>query len=957
MKPFLSQVAELFYNQEKKNIHQLAFVFPNHRAGLFFKRYLAQIVGEPIFSPTILTINELLIKLSGLQSADHIGMLFKLYSIFRSINKNNGETDESFDDFLFWGDMLLNDFNDVDKYLVNAKSLFTNVTNLRQIKDDFSYLSEEQLRAIQTFWESFNIGKDTDAEKKFLQLWEILYDVYSEFRSQLLVEGKGYEGMIFRSVVDKIKNDENLDLPYNKIVFIGLNALSLSEEKFLEALQKMGKADFYWDYDSPYVNDENNKASFFAKRNKEKFPSLHELPQEELPREPKIETIGIPSSIGQAKLLPELLKSLCESEGDKEKEAFRTAIVLPDEHLLIPVLNSIPQDIKHINVTMGYPLSSTPIASLMNTILTMQKNIILQDGKPMFYHRDVLPILNHRDISQALPELTSNLVSHIIKFNRVRIGAEELKGDTLLEKIFSPISDAAELSDYLIDILEAVSALNKENLLEEEFIFSYYKTVNRMREVMKNANIMMTVDTYRRLLERMAALVSIPFLGEPLSGLQIMGVLETRALDFDRVIILSMNEGFFPMHKPTSTFVPYNLRKGFDLPTYEHQDSVWAYHFYRLIHRASQISIVYDTRTEGVNRGEKSRYINQLQFDYQTSMTQKLVTYNVCLSNANKIAVEKDEKVLAQLYEYIYDGNEGGKALSASAINTYITCPLQFYFANVKNFNDADEVSERIEADVFGTIFHEVMRKLYDPYCGRIVPADVIDRMMKDETGLTFVIEQAFSTKYFNFDKLEKPRQLTGENYLCGELVRRYVKKFLEFDKTLPLLKYVASEFPIHDKLTLSDGRFVRIKGVIDRIDEVDGQLRIIDYKTGSDKADFKQIEDFFNATKSYSERPHAIMQVFLYAWLYGQKNTGRSISPGIYSVRDVFKSSFNPIVRANSEEVTDHRPFLEQFIAALTACLDEIFDPNRPFVQTDLAANCNYCQFKDICGRTEIHY
>ena len=637
MKPFLYQVASLFYEKWGAEVSRLAFVFPNRRTGLFFQKYLSEVADTPLFSPTILTINDLFIQLSGKQSADRISMLFTLYDIYI---RQSGST-ETFDEFLYWGEMLLNDFDDIDKYMANARMLFSNVTDLREIENDFDFLSDEQIAAIRSFWSSFYPRGDTPNQQQFLAVWQVLYDLYEEFRATLAAEGKGYEGMIFREVVESMERGESPDLPYEQIVFVGLNALSVSEEHFLAQLQKREIADFYWDYVSDKVTDPDNKASYFVSRNLKSFPSSMKLPPEEKVKT-EIEVIGIPSGIGQAKHVYTLLSDWCKEAEMSSEEALRTAVILPDEHLLIPVLNAIPEQIRRINVTMGYPLAGTPVASLIEYILALQKNVRYIDRNPLFYFRDVLPVLNHRYILSTSPEIISSLVKEITENNKIYISHTELGKTPLLEILFTPVTGVEAFSDYLIKVLEelnkVMSALSDEeeedatlrtNDLEQEFIFHYFTTVNRMKEVMKDARIEMKIDTFFRLLKRVTDTITIPFHGEPLSGLQIMGVLETRALDFDRLIILSMNEGIFPQRKAANSFIPYNLRRGFGLPTYEHQDSVWAYHFYRLIERASHVSLLYDTRSNGLQTGEVSRFVHQLHYHYEVPMRDKLVDDDV----------------------------------------------------------------------------------------------------------------------------------------------------------------------------------------------------------------------------------------------------------------------------------------------------------------------------------------
>lgn len=959
MKPFLYQVASLFYEKWGAEVSRLAFVFPNRRTGLFFQKYLSEVADIPLFSPTILTINDLFIQLSGKQSADRISMLFTLYDIYI---RQSGST-ETFDEFLYWGEMLLNDFDDIDKYMANARMLFSNVTDLREIENDFDFLSDEQIAAIRSFWSSFYPRGDTPNQQQFLAVWQVLYDLYEEFRATMAAEGKGYEGMIFREVVESMERGESPDLPYEQIVFVGLNALSVSEERFLAQLQKREIADFYWDYVSDKVTDPDNKASYFVSRNLKSFPSSMKLPSEEKVKT-EIEVIGIPSGIGQAKHVYTLLSDWCKEAEMSSEEALRTAVILPDEHLLIPVLNAIPEQIRRINVTMGYPLAGTPVASLIEYILALQKNVRYIDRNPLFYFRDVLPVLNHRYILSTSPEIISSLVKEITENNKIYISHTELEKTPLLEILFTPVTGVEAFSDYLIKVLEelnkVMSALSDEeeedatlrtNDLEQEFIFHYFTTVNRMKEVMKDARIEMKIDTFFRLLKRVTDTITIPFHGEPLSGLQIMGVLETRALDFDRLIILSMNEGIFPQRKAANSFIPYNLRRGFGLPTYEHQDSVWAYHFYRLIERASHVSLLYDTRSNGLQTGEVSRFVHQLHYHYEVPMRDKLVVYNVSSSKTPPLAVPKREDIMRRLDAY---RKGGSKAISASAINTYLDCPLKFYFSVVEGIREEEEVSETIESDVFGSILHKVMEELYKPFQGKMVTVDLLKAIRKDTALLTGAIARAFASEFF---KTEVVRSLTGQNYLIGEMIRKYVEKILERDGKLTPFVYIESERKINGLISLSDHSEIRLKGFIDRVDEVRDAIRIIDYKSGSGTTTFSSIESLFN--KEEKDRAKAVMQVFMYCWMYAHftENKGKTIQPGIYYVRSLFSDPFDPSVyhrieRGKSEKVEDFSGYAQAFEEGLRGCLDEIFNPEIPFTQTPTGKACSYCPFKGICGK-----
>ncbi|MDR1344694.1 MAG: PD-(D/E)XK nuclease family protein [Tannerellaceae bacterium] len=952
MKPFLYQIASLFYLKYGTGVTRFTFVFPNRRAGLFFRNYLAEVCGKPIFSPTILTISDLFLNLSGMKTADRIFMLFSLYRIYL----RESASEESFDEFFHWGEMLLNDFDDVDKYMVNPEMLFSNVTDLRTIEYDFSFLNEKQIEAIRSFWSSFSPERKGTNRQNFLAVWQILYKLYSGLKEELAAQGKGYEGMIARDAVERLENGQVSDLPYRKVIFVGLNALSPVEERLLLLLKKRGIADFYWDYASDMVTDKENRASFFVERNLKLFPSQFTLPQEDSHSKPFIEVVAIPSAVGQAKHVHNLLEAMAGSaDGLTEENSLRTAVVLPDERLLIPVLNSIPESIRRINVTMGYPLAGSPIATLVDCILAMHRHVRYIDREPSFYFRDVLPVLNHRYIAAAAQERAQEIAGSIAQNNQAYIPASSLGVTPFLQALFTPIEQTADASAYLISILaelnKTIESSQQSSGMEQEFIFHFFTTVNRLKEVMDDKAVDMNLDTYFRLLRQLAGTITIPFRGEPLSGLQIMGVLETRALDFDRLIILSVNEGIFPQKKTSSSFIPYNLRRGFDLPTYEHQDSVWAYHFYRLIHRAGHVSLLYDSRNNAMQTGEMSRFIHQLHYHYEMPLHKKIIIYNVSSSGKTPIIIDKTQPVRERLNAYRKGGT---KALSASAVNIWLDCPLKFYFTFIEGVREEEEVSETVESNIFGSILHKVMEDVYKPFAGKMITADILRAVIKDRKTLSYTIAAAFADIFF---KTRNVRPLAGQNFLTGEMIRKYVEKILDHDaKTLTPFRYIASEKKMNSLINLSNGDEIQLKGFIDRIDEPEGNTRIVDYKSGAGLSSFRSIESLFDANEKY--RAKAVMQVFMYAWMYERlpEYGGQTLSPAIYYMRSLFTGNFDASVylhaeRSNYQAIEHFGLYSAPFEAALRDCLDRIFSPTTPFTQSPTGKACSYCPFSNICG------
>ncbi|MDO5664361.1 MAG: PD-(D/E)XK nuclease family protein [Bacteroidia bacterium] len=954
MTPFLHRIAQTFYSEYGNNLYKHTFVFPNKRAGVFFQKYLAEIAGKPVFSPKIITIQELFESLSDYQTADKIEMLVMLYEQYIDI----GKSDELFDDFLYWGEMLLNDFNDVDKHLINAKQLFRNIHNLKSMDDDMSYLTPEQIKAIRQFWTNFMPYEGNETKHEFLETWQILFELYTAFREALHQKGYAYEGMLFREVAKRAKQKEDIELSFSDIVFVGLNALTPAEIELMKYLKNKGVADFYWDYDSPLVRDKKNRASLWVQENLLRFPSKLELESDTPETEkPLIELIGIPSGVGQAKITNQLLTQLLNDKNISEPNAgLNTAIVLPDENLLLPVLYSIPQEIEKINVTMGYSLQHSSVASLVESIASLQHNVRETDGETAFYFRFVLSILNHPLVTMAAKTKTDTLKAYIQKYNRVVLTVSELDTHPFLKLIFSPVSDWKQIGEYLQSILsEIFKCLTSEKQsdkkpinhtrsidLEREFIVQYYKSITRLQETLSSAQNMST-DTYFRLLKRLAQSISVSFSGEPLSGLQVMGVLETRVIDFENLIILSMNEGIFPLKNPTNSFIPYTLRKGFELPTYEHQDSTYAYHFYRMISRAKRVFMLYDTRAEEMQTGEVSRYFYQLKYLYGNhfNIRGSVVSYDVSAPEIQPVSVQKTPEVMRKLQKF----RDGGDAyLSASLINNYINCPLQFYFSAVEGLSEEKGVQQSVESDVFGTIFHAVMQQIYNRYKNKPILPDTLKAIAENDNYLTDLIEQAFAEHYFK--QKDKRRALTGHHFLIGEILRDYAKQTLKFDTQFTPFEYVDSEYVFRSVHPVSGDLSVNVKGSIDRIDKVDNIVRIIDYKSGKGDLNFKDIEQLFDGSKA--NRPYQILQVFVYALFY---HSTLPVSPAIYYLRNIFVEH-NPTITFAGESITDISVYLDEFTERLNVILQEIFDKNVPFSQTQNEKNCEWCAFKEICRR-----
>lgn len=955
---FLHRIAQTFYTEYGADIRKFTFVFPNRRAGLFFRKYLMEIIDKPIFSPEIITINECFFNASTRKVADRTAELFRLYRIYRNISK----TDESFDAFVFWGEMLLSDFNDVDKFEVDAPNLFRNVTALKEIEMSDDYLTDEQRKAIAQFWNHFLPDIKSTTKKEFIAIWKVLLPLYEQFRIELLDENTATEGMIFREVTDLLKENEMPDYFVGKnFVFVGFNALNKTEKNLFIELQKRGQADFYWDYEADVLRDPDNQASVFFKENTLQF--LSKLTIDRKPdsfNEKSFDLIAIPSSVGQTKEVYNLLNDLY-SANSKDNDWIKTAVVLPDESLLVPLLHSLPENIENVNVTMGFPLKASPVSGLLENIFDLQRRI---NSRGQFYHIVVSNILNHQYINMLCGGKVQNIHTDMVKSNAIYVDISTFEDDDILKTIFTQKKSPDLFLDYLLEVLQKLNLAWQDysdetgkHHLECDFLYQYYVAINRMNEVMKSAGeFEVSMDTLIRLIRQLIGGVSIPFEGEPLNGLQVMGMLETRGLDFENLIICSFNEGVFPKKNSSNSFIPNSLRSAFGMPTFEYHDAISAYNFYRLIQRTKRLFFLYDSRSEGMKTGEVSRFVHQLHYHYGVDFKKINVAYDVDFSVENVIEVQKTPEIMEKLRTFTLEGEEC-RALSASSLNTYINCPLQFYFSNVEKIREQDEVQEDIEASMFGTILHKTMELIYEPFVGKMVQKIELDELRKNQLIVEKTIKRAFTKEFFKKgDNEEVDFELEGKYLLNAKVIRKFVEKILEVDADRTPFKYIQSEAKMFVRFPINENSvYVNLKGSIDRVDEKEGMIRILDYKTGSDLLKFKSLEHIFE--RNNKDRPKAVFQTLLYCLLYEMDNGTSNLIPEVLKIKELFKSNFetklilNP-QRGVNEFVENFIDFKEEFVGRLTETIEELFDPEVPFVQCGEIELCKYCAFKTICRR-----
>lgn len=932
----------------QNNALDCVFVLPNRRSLKFFQMYLGKeygaFTGKPLFSPKIITISDFFAQLGGLVQADNVEQLYLLYKEYillkyPSIAFEQAILKEPFDEFVHWGDTILKDFNDVDKYMVDARQLFTNIRDLKELENDYSFLTQKQFEAVKTFWTNYLRGGELSQKKEFFaSIWGIMYNLYENFKGALVSKGVGYEGQIYRSVAEGISA---LDFD-KKVVFIGLNAPNKCERRVMQHLRDSGKGDFYWDFYGQMLTDPQNGASEIISSFVKEFPSFFKIDGGATAiQHQRVRVYGAPSGVGQAFVVADILEELFPEESVDAKDSFSTAVVLPDENLLLPVLNSIPEKFKSINVTMGYPITTTPLVSFMELVKQLQLDVRERGGKRCFYHKSLMELLSHGYVKQISADGAKKIKERIVKGNLIYIsdGAAALEcEEEFLSGLLKVVVTPKEIAAYLLNLLGMLDS--RIDSWEREFVYQYYLKVKRLDDL----DIPMEGKTWFKLQEQLCRGIVVPFKGEPLSGLQVMGTLETRALDFDNVIIISANEGKFPSASVSQSVVPYNLRVGFGLPTYELQDGIAAYHFYRSICRAKNIFMIYDTRSEGLASGEASRYIKQLKYHFGADVQEEAVAVALQAEKAvNETAVVKDEAVMGLLKERFAVG--GKKALSASAINNYIACPLKFYFENVEGLKEEEEVSESVESNVFGSIFHYVMENLYKPFEGKRVNGEDISAMIADRGVIKGYILDGFK-EFMNVS------DLSGQHKIVEALINKYVYLALMLDMGKAPFRYEKGEGEFHYILPVYDGAVqVKFKAFVDRIDRiVEGDvLRIIDYKTGSVDAPPKGLDISVLFDKSGDGRYKAVLQLYLYALICLEEKVSGGEYAGnaelvIYPLKKIAKEGIMAL-KLEKEK-------LEIFKGLLTECVEEIFNRDIPFFANPDEKRCGYCGHRAICGR-----
>ncbi|WP_286811362.1 PD-(D/E)XK nuclease family protein [Bacteroides sp. Phil13] len=965
MQTFLQLVAQDLYQKIGNDLSRVAIVFPNKRASLFFNEYLAMQSDRPIWSPAYVSISELFRQLSPWKSGDPIRLVCELYKVFREETRS----EETLDDFYFWGELLISDFDDVDKNLVDADRLFSNLQDLKNIMDDYDFLDSEQEEAIRQFFQNFSIERRTQLKEKFISLWDKLGDIYHHYRRNLEELGIAYEGMMYRYVMEELQSDK---LKYEHYVFVGFNVLNKVETKFFERLREAGKALFYWDYDVFYTRlpRENtppytHEAGEFILRNLKLFPN--ELPEAvfDTLRKPKnVRFISAPTENAQARYLPEWIRSVTKRDLQKtpvkEKE---NAVVLCNEALLLPVLHSIPPEVKNVNITMGFPLAQTPVYSFVSALIELQTTGYRRDtGR--YQYEAVQSVLKH-PYTRQLSTSAESLEKQLTRDNRFFPLPSELKQDIFLEQIFTPKTGISALCQYLTEMLREVAVLYRQeqetddifNQLYRESLFKSYTLINRLLNLIDNGELNIQIDTLRRLLCRLLATSNIPFHGEPAIGMQVMGVLETRNLDFRNLIMLSLNEGQLPKAGGDSSFIPYNLRKAFGMTTIEHKNALYAYYFYRLIQRAENVTLLYNTASEGLNRGEMSRFMLQFLVESPHSISREYLEAGQSPQSGREIRVEKTPEIITRMYER-YDVNRHPKSLfSPSALNTYLDCRLKFYYRYVAGLKAPDEVSAEIDSALFGTIFHRAAELVYKDLTanGKEIRKDDLEQVLRNDIKLQNYVDTAFKEEFFHVALTEKP-EFNGTQLINAKVITSYLRQLLRNDLQYAPFFMEGMEKKVTEIIEIEtpQGKLaLNIGGTIDRIDSKDDTLRIVDYKTGGSPKTPENIKQLFTPADG---RPNYIFQTFLYASIMCRKQSLK-VAPSLLYIHQAASETYSPVIemgeaRQPKMPVNNFAFYEDEFRERLQTLLQEIYNPEEAFTQTEDTKKCEFCDFRELCRR-----
>jgi hypothetical protein len=977
MKSFLLEIAEEIYRSYGKKLDSVTLVFPNRRAALFFRKHISSLLDKPTFAPNLVTIEDFITGFSNLKVPDKLQLIHVLHNVYANVlfrqYGNENPPQEPFDQFYFWGEMLLRDFDEADKYLINADMIFKDLSHQKEIDSMFDFLTEEQRDFLRSFWLNFD-EKDSLNKQKFLAIWRQLPSVYAVFKTALKELGLAYEGMLHREVAENIKQlYGKIFHPFlpagSQIIFVGFNALTKAEEIIVSFFVQEGIASVKWDLDEYYFNNQRQEAAkFFREYSRHKI--LGKTFPQDVPSNLKInkdiKLYAASQPIGQAKLMAQVLKELLAEGTDPEE----TLIVLPDEKLLMPVLHGISGFVDKLNVTMGFPLSSTPLFNFVELLVELQ----LTRKQDHFNHRPVVTLLGHPYVVAADAAVAQAKRKEILYQNWINIPENYLRTQVdLHRKMFVPLvssEGSITITQYLKVIIQEVGFLSTIEDFDKEYCYHFIRLLNKMDEVFEastdrlriidpndekaaDKNLKERIKAFLRLFRQLIRAEKIPFSGEPLKGLQVMGVLETRNLDFKNVFILSLNEGAFPSFSSKGSYIPYNIRKAYGLPTVEQQDAMYAYLFYRSFQRAENIFLFYNSETDDLGQGEMSRYLQQLIYESGFKLDKNVLHNEFQPFKETPVSIIKDDRVFAELANYC-TGSKQGKTLSPSALNDYIECRLKFYFKYVARIREAREVEEELDARVLGNFLHRVMEFFYQ----RIIDKKRTNLIEESDfenydENINSLIDHAFILNY----KLDPEKKVIyeGQRLVVREIVKRFVDRIIKIDKayapfTMEALERKDLAYSI--RVEGHGNPVVILGGSIDRADRKGDVIRVIDYKTGRDSLEFADIPSLF---QSGGNRNKAAFQTLLYTLLY-KKNVVRyanvRLIPGLMNRINLFNDDFVFGLKHGRQNIQDATSLLPEFEELVKGLLTEIYNPDVPFDQTEDVEVCKYCPYHQVCYR-----
>ena len=962
MEPFLKTVAEDLYSKygaQGGGLADITVVFPNRRARLFFDDWLSACSTQPVWSPQYTTIEDLFHSQSDLRPADRIEMVTLLHKIYQE----ELHTEESLDSFWSWGELMLADFDDVDRNLAPADQLFSLLREQRELSDT-SFLTDEQRKALEQFFGEMKNAQPTQLREHYQAVWSVLGNIYDKFGKLLAQKGIGYNGMIQRRVITNLDTER---LTARKYAFVGFNSLDGAEKELFRAIQKAGKALFYWDYDPAYTESSLlHEAGRFLRDNLKEFPN--ELPREQFDgmHKARLTIVEASTDNAQARFIPQWLESLNVEKAGKE-----TAIVLADENLLQPVLHSIPQErINNVNITMGYKLSETSLYSLVNALIDMQRFAAKNKGR--FNIQSLGRVLANPMIS-ALSADATKILNELRKSRRMFPDTAALTGHKELAVLFRTTSDNLTLLQYLQEVLKALVPVIRERAddtlfqpLNQESLYRIYTQINRLYSLIESGNLDISTETLCRLIRSILSTTTVPFHGEPAVGMQIMGLIETRNLDFKNVLLLSAQEGTLPKSGQNASFIPYNIRVAFGLTTMQDKSAVSSYNFHHLLQRAENVTMVYNGNADapGIGKGQISRYLLQLIVS-GTDIQRITLKPERSDTDINPLSVEKTQAVLQELCRQ-YDFTNKDLFLSPSALNKYMDCKLKFYLAQIAGLKKPDETDTDIDFAMFGTLFHKSAELTYNYLASKTpdhtVTSQDIEAILNDHARLESFVQLAFREDYFSGKEISKS-DYSGTQAINFEVILKYLRQILRMDMELYApFQYVGSEsdgykhfIEVPNPLQPGSQMKIRLKGIIDRLDCKDGILRIVDYKTGKDKGAPGTLDELFPPTESKKRKSQAF-QIMYYAYIISMQPqfSKYRLAPTLLYTRTSSKPTKEDIYyKVGTDVLNDFSAQCgQEFEEKLKNIISEIFNPDITFEPTDDKEACKNCDFKNLCGR-----